>query len=76
MAEVEKSKVQKNNKSSRKENELKVWRVLAWSMIVFVAGAYAMHWYDGKISADKQAAVHAAVSAVTAPAEAKAAPGK
>lgn len=61
MADLEKSP------KARKINEVIVWRVVVWSLIVFAAGAYAMHQYDGRLTADKQAAVKAAVTAATTP---------
>lgn len=54
-----------NSKKVRKFNEVAMWRILALSILMFAAGAVTMHWYESKLANDKQAAVHAAISAVT-----------
>lgn len=59
------------SKKVRKFNEVAMWRLGAWSLVMFAAGAYAMSVYSAHISADKQAAVHAAVSAATTEAPGK-----
>lgn len=55
-----------SNKKVRKFNEVAMWRILALSIVMFAAGAVAMHCYENKLATDKQNAVHAAVSAATA----------
>lgn len=57
---------EENTTKVRKFNEVAMWRILALSIVMFAAGAVAMNYYENKLATDKQAAVHAAVSAVTA----------